>query len=264
MKGLICYYSNTGNTLLACQYINKKVDTIDFEFYDIRESKIIDFSKYDILGFATYADIGSIPVLMKNFLKSLPMTTKPAFVFNTFGYINGKTTWFLSSYAKKRGYKIIAYHALHTPENFPAQIKRGNGCENAPDENELENFNGFINNLNTIGDKIINNEIVPEVDIKINTLFNLFPDFTLKRVSRFTIGKKFVDDKICIECSICEKNCPYKAIKLQPKPVFNEDKCHGCWACYNLCPKKAIYNKKFRSQFHYPKPNKAMQSKLNI
>lgn len=264
MKGLICYYSNTGNTLLGCQYINKKVETIDFEFYDIRKNRKIDFLKYDILGFATYADGWTIPVLMKNFINSLPMSNQPAFVFNTYGYINGKTTRILSNYAKKKGFKIVAYHALHTPENFPPQIKIGNGCENAPNEVELQNFNHFIDSLNMIGEKIENNKIIPSVNVKISPIFNLYPDLTLKSGSRFTMGKKFVDDKICIECSICEKNCSYGAIKLQPKPVFDESKCHGCWACYNLCPKKAIYTKKYKSQFHYPKPNQSMMMKLKV
>lgn len=264
MKGLICYYSNTGNTLLACEHIIKNVQTIDFELCDIRKNKEIDPSKYDIFGFAAFADGWNISVLMKDFIKALPSSNNPAFVFNTYGYINGKTTKILSNYVKKKGYKIVAYHALHTPENFPPQIKIGHGSVDAPNELELQKFNEFIKNLNNVGEKFKNKEVSLDVNVKISPIVNLFPDLNFKSGSRLTMGKKYVDKAACIECSICEKNCAYGAIKLEPKPVFNESKCRGCWACYNLCPKEAIYTKRYNREFHYPKPNEAMRSKLNI
>jgi Fe-S-cluster-containing hydrogenase component 2 len=39
-------------------------------------------------------------------------------------------------------------------------------------------------------------------------------------------------------------------------------KCYGCWSCYNHCPKKAIYTRKFRGVGHYPKPNDLLKEKL--
>lgn len=262
MKGLICYYSNTGNTLLACKYINEKVETIDFEFHDIRKGNPIDFSKYDILGFAAFADAWRISALMKDFMKALPRSNKPAFVFNTYGYINGKTTRILSDFAKKKGYKIVAFHALHTPENYPPQIKLGHGSVDAPNQLELQKFNEFIENLNIVGQKFDNKEVLLGVDVKVNPVFNLYPDLTLINGSRLMMGKKYLDRAACVECAICKKSCAYGAIKLEPKPVFIESKCHGCWACYNLCPKEAISTKRYKHQFHYPKPNEAMRAKL--
>ena len=78
------------------------------------------------------------------------------------------------------------------------------------------------------------------------------------------MGEKHVDEALCTECGICEKGCPYGAIHLDPKPVFNMHKCHGCWSCYNHCPEQAIYTKKFRGVGHYPRPIDALKEKLRV
>jgi heterodisulfide reductase subunit A-like polyferredoxin len=76
------------------------------------------------------------------------------------------------------------------------------------------------------------------------------------------MGIKYVDAELCKECHTCEKLCPYRAIKLDPKPVFDMGKCYGCWSCFNHCPNKAIYTKKFRGRGHYPKPIDSLKQKL--
>jgi len=76
------------------------------------------------------------------------------------------------------------------------------------------------------------------------------------------MGEKFVDENLCTECGTCEKTCPYNAIMLNPKPVFDMTKCYGCWGCFNHCPTKAIYTKKFRGVGHYPKPSNQLKEKL--
>jgi len=35
IKGIICYYSGSGNTKLACEYMAKKLSNIEFDFFDI-------------------------------------------------------------------------------------------------------------------------------------------------------------------------------------------------------------------------------------
>ena len=50
----------------------------------------------------------------------------------------------------------------------------------------------------------------------------------------------------CIECGLCVQQSPYGAIRLDPRPVFDEEACYGCWRCYHRCPEHAIYTAKFR------------------
>ncbi|MBQ7955369.1 MAG: RnfABCDGE type electron transport complex subunit B [Lachnospiraceae bacterium] len=45
----------------------------------------------------------------------------------------------------------------------------------------------------------------------------------------------------CIGCSLCVKNCPSEAVKVENfKAVIDPDKCTGCGTCVEKCPKKAI------------------------
>ncbi|MDX1779407.1 MAG: 4Fe-4S binding protein, partial [Thermodesulfobacteriota bacterium] len=37
----------------------------------------------------------------------------------------------------------------------------------------------------------------------------------------------------------CSTHCAVKAIRLNPYPTFDE-KCTGCWGCFNICPEGAI------------------------
>jgi len=43
MKGIICYYSGSGNTKLAMEYLTRKITNTDFELYDIAPIMIMPF-----------------------------------------------------------------------------------------------------------------------------------------------------------------------------------------------------------------------------
>lgn len=45
----------------------------------------------------------------------------------------------------------------------------------------------------------------------------------------------------CIGCSLCVKNCPNDAVKVENfHAVIDQEKCAGCGACAEKCPRKAI------------------------
>lgn len=45
----------------------------------------------------------------------------------------------------------------------------------------------------------------------------------------------------CIGCSLCVKNCPNDAVKVENfHAIIDQEKCVGCGACVEKCPKKAI------------------------
>ncbi len=260
MKGIICYYSGSGNTKLACEYIVKNIKDVEIDLFNIAKDGIPDLEQYDIVGFATFANVLGPPYLMQTFIKRLPrQKDKPAFVFNTYGFISGKTLKILGKWAVAKGFRVIIGHSLHTPENCPPMIVSGRGNEQAPNKKELEDFNNFISELS----QLIESKGVRQKKIKIGLLNSLLPVLP-HTVIRKVMGKKYVDASLCVECGTCEKVCPYGAIKLKPKPIFDMSKCYGCWACYNHCPNKAIYAKKCRGIGHYPEPNNQLKEKLKI
>ncbi|MHA1166891.1 MAG: EFR1 family ferrodoxin [Candidatus Hodarchaeales archaeon] len=272
MKGLVFYYSGSGNTRLACKYISRKLQNIQLELFDIvKADELPDLDSYDIIGFATFTDFCGQPFLFKEFLKKIPpQKDKIAFIFLTYGFLFGNALRKMSKLVRNRGFKVIAGFALNTPESYPPANVRGIGNMNNPREKELENFNSFISNLDgdlldysQKGSRIVTRKIKTGVK---NTLFGYTIGDRMHSPTRARedMGEKFVDEKLCTECGRCAKGCPYNAITLNPKPQFDMTKCYGCWYCYNHCPEKAIYTNKFRGEGHYPRPSDQLRKKLQI
>lgn len=263
LKGLICCYSAGGNTELACRYIAGRLKNIEFEIYDITGGEPLDLESYDMVGFACFTDFGGPSQLMKQFLEALPKTQKPAFVMNTFGYISGKTLRVFHKWVKAAGFLVTAAHSLHTPESYPPMIVSGHANEQAPDEDELADFNSFIEQIDEAAGAVQSGKRPKKV--KVSTAFyDLILPMAARTAARDDMGVKNVDEELCTECGICKKCCPYGAIELDPKPIFDQHKCYGCWACFNKCPEKAIYTAKFRQEGHYPEPLKEYRAKLGL
>ncbi|MBE0635189.1 4Fe-4S binding protein [Candidatus Bipolaricaulota bacterium] len=260
MRGLICYYSGSGNTQLACEAIAARVGAIDFELFDVTTAPNPDLALYDLIGFATWAAFFNPPQRMKTFLESVPgQAGKPAFVFNTFGSVTARTLGTLDGWVRARGFHVIAGHSLHTPENYPPMIKRGLDFKDSPNEKELAAFETFIGLLDGLTKALAHGETVPARRMGWTRLFPAFA----RTHSRRSMGEKFVDAEACTECGICRDRCPYGAITLDPKPVFDQSKCYGCWACYNHCPTQAISTRKVAGVTQYARPNDELLRKLD-
>ncbi len=259
MRGLICYYSGTGNTKLACEVIASKTASIEFELFNIVHDGLPNCADYDLIGFATWADYFNPPKRMKTFLASLPEQDRtPAFVFNTFGSVPGRTLPSLDRWARSRGFHVIAGHSLHTPENYPPLIKHGMTSKNSPSARELARFSNFILHLDVLAQWLADGKPVPSRPLGLLLLLPALP----RTLSRTFMGKKTVDTNACTECGICRDHCPYGAIALNPLPVFDQTKCYGCWACYNHCPTQAIYTRNVRDVPQYAHPKDELQRKL--
>jgi len=262
MKGIICYFSGSGNTLLACNYIRDTIRGVAFDLYDITSGADINYDAYDIVGFACYADFLGPSPLMRAFIRQVPVQSgKPSFVFNTYGNFNGATLAILTRNVRSRGFTIINGYALHMPENVPNMIMIGLANRQAPNEKELSGFKMFIDAL---GVKIEHLKAGNNVSV-FKPAFGERLLFAIPRIAaKMTMGKKMVDTEHCIKCGICAHKCPYHAITMNEYPVFDEKKCQACWRCYNLCREKAIYTKTFRNVAHSPEPIVDVKKKLEV
>ncbi len=266
MKGIILYYSGSGNTKIASEYIGKLLNNVDIELFDmVKNRNAPDLKEYDIVGFATFTDWFGPPHLFQQFVKNIPtQNDKLAFVFNTYGVMGGKALFLMASQVTSKGFKVVAGHSLKSPESYPPAIKRGTGDQNNPNEKEIKEFNLFVKELNAIFGSYINKTEIRTAKIKKGGLMGLIFGNTPRTKAREDMGEKYVDEELCTECGTCEKHCPYNAIILDPKPKFDMNKCYGCWSCYNHCPSNAIYTDKIKGGGQYPKANEQFKNKLSI
>lgn len=263
MKGLIFYFSGTGTTKLAVQYISANLFNVEFDFHDMNDKNVPNLEKYDLLGFASYAQGFDPPQYVEKFIKSLKkVKSKYVFIFNTYGFINGNTLNKMGKWLKTMECKVIAGFALHTPESSPIMIHYKITSENSPNDKEMREFNKFIKELDLKINKIKFGESIEEISIKENKIF-IFTGEILKRSSLSTIGEKHVDTNKCIKCKLCEERCPYNAIFFKGEyPKFDEMKCKSCFICYNKCPVQAIKSNKYKNE-RYNKPDNKIIGKLN-
>lgn len=263
MKALICYYSGSGNTLLAARYVAKNVRNVEIDMFDIVRDGAPDLDSYGMVGFAAFADFWAPSDLILDFIDRLPsQADKPAFVFNTFGMVSGKTLKVLADRATAGGFRVVAGHSLHTPENYPPMMAKGLGNINAPSAKELGKLSDFVADLDRLALRLSRGEAVPAAAMKVGLISTIMPGYPRDKSKR-VMGDKYVDETLCTECGICAAVCPNGAIELDPKPLFDMEKCSGCWACYNHCPIKAVYTRKLRGVHHYPKPNNQLREKLS-
>jgi dihydroorotate dehydrogenase subfamily 1 len=61
-----------------------------------------------------------------------------------------------------------------------------------------------------------------------------------KGTEKFEAKYPKVDEDVCTACRLCEKICPYFAMKVGKAARADENKCFGCGLCESRCPVKAI------------------------
>ncbi|AEF83770.1 4Fe-4S binding domain protein [Treponema primitia ZAS-2] len=263
MKGAILYFSLTGNTRLACEYIKNTVTGIEFELINIRDTKP-DLRAFPFIGFATFASEFKVARFVKNYIEDMESCQKPAFVFTTYGRNNGAATKILADMVTAKGFRVVLDHALNTPENYPPVIRREHGHIENPTHSQMLKFNRFITELSGIAKKIADGVEVPERKVKAAIHYVMLSQTFTAQMMQKGMGDKKVDTDLCLCCGKCEKTCPYGLVTIKDLPVFNESECCGCFACYNHCPVQAIYTDNYRQFAHYPKPIPQLVEKLTI
>jgi len=262
MKGLIYYYSSTGNTKLAVNYIKNHIPNAEIDLCDITNEEIVTPDKYDIVGFASFSEYLGPPTLMKRFIETLSQqNAKPAFVFNTYA---GSKLLMQAEFAKQveaRGFKVVVGHSLIMPMNYPPMRKIGKHAANAPSAKDMSSFNDYISKIESIIGEIEKGEELKSVTRSLG-LNKLAPSMPRDKVKK-DFGIQVVDNEKCVNCGKCARVCAYNAIDMNPSPEVDQDKCNGCWACYNNCPKQAIHVNGFKGELQYKGPSKDLIDRMS-
>jgi NAD-dependent dihydropyrimidine dehydrogenase PreA subunit len=261
MRGAILYYSGTGNTALACQYMARRLSA-SFELIDTTLARDVDLDDVNMVGFATPTDFWGVPRGFESVIERLPSHDgKPAFVLNTFGAMSGKTLRVLAQAVSAKGFDVLGGHSLQMPENYPPMLSGNMAAVDEPSAKALAAFDSFIGEMDGHVAALRDDQRVAGRAVRIGLLNSLFPRRS-RSTARDNMGEKHVDASLCTECGRCRRDCPYQAIRLEPKPIFDMSACYGCWRCYNRCPSGAIYTDKFRGGPYYPGPSELLREKL--
>jgi len=261
MRGVIYFYSGTGNTALACGYLARGLP-LPVDVVDVTTARNVDLAPADVAGFATSTEFWGVPRAFEAFIERLPLQDgTPAFVLNTFGAASGKTLTMLAAAVADRGFDVRAGHSLHMPESYPPMIAARMAARGAPGARQLAHLDAFVSDL---GRRLVAAGAGGPAEkqrLRLGLVNSLLPTRS-RTTARDGMGEKHVAEVACTECGTCQQGCPYEAIRLEPKPVFDMSRCYGCWRCYNRCPAHAISTGKYRGGPFYPGPSEALRVKL--
>lgn len=245
MKGILYYFSGTGNTKWAAERFSDyfKLYGINIEIVNLeKESFMLGDHDFTIIGTPIY--FAEVPRIVSNFIASIPQCNdnKRFLIFSTSSGKSSGTLDMLSAMPKEKGYSIASQVNIIMPSDF-----KHNKCGNALNENDIIN-------------------LTEKASCKIK---NVVKDFltdktTIEKASSFSIAVarfmkvmnsskrmhmvKYLDCTTdCIRCGLCLRNCPCGNITFNNGSVVFHSNCIMCMRCIYICPQKAITYKGLKS-----------------
>jgi ferredoxin len=260
----IIYLSLAGNTKLAAENIRQGIqdaghDCELVEMRDLPESLTGEnLAGFDVLGFMSPVYAWRDPIVWQHFLARLPrLDNQFVFIGATAGSDFGNYFHCVGTKLAKKGAKIIGcVSVLANPSFVPWNLPNKSTFEWDP--KETAKAVEFGTSLPSLWEAAKNGQVSRPSCLKVHPSWALLAaigahNFTLHTV----LGKKRVDEGLCIMCGICAKNCAWGAISMSETsglPQFNESACGGCCTCINICPEGAISTKSTRGKVRAPAP----------
>jgi ferredoxin len=260
MKGLIAYYSTTGNTALLCRSIAERLPAAGFVLHDVSKDGGFDPEAFGLVGFATFADELRAPELMEAFIASRTTAKRTcAFVLNSYGSISGRTLDDLAGAAGRAGYRVIAGASIHMPENYPPIIRMGLPFGGQPGPRQAAKLSRLIGRIEESLPAIESGGNVRE--LRRRRLASALP-LPARFLTRAQLGEIEFDMEKCTRCMRCANGCPKRAISFSGGFSVDREACQACWKCYNLCPTNALHGTKFKRGFQYRPDAAALLGRL--
>lgn len=250
MKGLIIYFSGTGNTKYIADVMNKELisNNHQISMYPMEDNPQIPSDSYDflILGVPKYCEY--LPMFFVDYIKeTIPKSSTPikTLLFCTAGG-NLKTGYkALEDVLTEKNHSVVISKSLRMPNNyFIGGIFR---------PKSQEKNNKYIETSTKIAKELtedfINGNYHKEKICKFRE--GLFKSLAIKFKEQIgKTAKNFTINPNCNKCRLCIKNCPTNNISLVDNTINFNNKCISCLRCINICPFNAIgYKNKTLPQY---------------
>jgi ferredoxin len=250
---VVCYFSGTGNSLSAVNWIKENADkrNLKTQLCSIEKKETIDLSALSgrtLVGFC-YPTHGFIaPWIVLKYLWKFPkIKNADAFFVNTragailyklsLPGLSGMAQWFSIFLFLLKGFSIKGSLPLDMPHSwisfFPPINKAG--------------INRISINCNRTVNKMCDKMFAGKRYFRYHIWLSLPLDIAIIPIiipyvfgGRFMLAKTLFASYGCNTCRLCEESCPVQAIIIKDNRPYWKITCESCMRCMNICPKKSI------------------------
>jgi len=247
MEIAIVYFSGTGNTARIAEEIAKRlrdrghsVETQSVEKVDVESLK----GKVIGLGFPSYGLC--YPSIMEPFLRNLPRAEKPtpAFIFSTHAWSSGDSLVCAAEKLLEKNIMTVARESFKAPSNGAATFFH----ENHPMYKMMVKFEPNLGRkldkfAARVDEALKRFQESPFTDIGKKKWYNIFLGFFARHVMERRLYRDFkVDEKRCVGCGRCVKQCPDGNLEMKDGKArfLRGNNCLRCMRCISICPVDAI------------------------
>lgn len=235
-KAKIAYYSGTGSTAMAANYVQRYLleNGVETAMEHIMDGQSAENTAHDLLILLFPVHAFHAPAAVYRWLRSLehaPGTNAAVISISGGGEVSPNTACRVSCIRglEKKGYRVVYESMLIMPSNWAAKTKEP---------------------LASLLIQILPAKVKKAIDALLSgTVQRSSPhkkDLLFSYIGRIeTYGAKMWGhflkaESSCIGCGLCAKECPSGNITMKnQRPRFG-GKCHMCMRCIYQCPVKAI------------------------
>ncbi|EJO5348949.1 EFR1 family ferrodoxin [Clostridium botulinum] len=244
MKGLLFYFSGTGNTKWVADRIESKLCKIDniihkVSIENVDEDILNKIHKYDfiIIGTPIYAQMG--PKLIQDFINNIPKVKEriKCIIYSTQASSTACETERIHKILYNKGYEVVVKVNIKMTNNYYFSFGK------KQDKSEIKSIlRNAEEKVDLVIDKFLNGERCLE-NISKTKLF--LGRAASKGFNKFIpkVSNHLKSTHNCTKCGMCVRNCPKGNIVFENGGVVFHSNCISCLRCVYICPSNAIFYK---------------------